>query len=214
MKRRKCSTIVIAGLSLLCVALTAYIAIEHFGKRDAGISECLPRLAVSDFDWYLSDFSVDRSPVRLIQGRALQEHWGEYEFAILEAALDSFTPLDADIIPPWYVHNVPRWWHERTDAPFTWHSPWWHRNNRPIVPFDTIFTLSPDAKTPHGRRIGIAPFNFGFSEEYGAFAWARFFGLLHSDISDLTEYFRMDADAFFALLSIIELGEARFPFFP
>jgi len=209
MKREKILIAIIVALSLLCLSLIAYIAIGHFRNFDSHMDETCPRLSVADFEWSLTTISIDRSPVRRFTLIAPQDHWGEDEFAVLEAALDTFQPVEDDFIPPWYAYNAPAAWYTISDEPFIWRAFWWHQNNRPILPFDTIFIL--DVWSDDFDVAKFDQLQFGFSETYGAFAASRF-GLFPCEGG--IGYFRVCTDAFFALLSVIDLGEARFRLFP
>jgi len=192
-------TIAVIAISLLCAGLIVYIVHERILRHDA-VSSCPPPLAVSDFYWFLSYFAVDGSSVRNIRARTPQEHWGEYEFAIFEKVLNSFVPLDDDVVPPWYYYN---------DSP--WPPQEWHHNNRPIQPFDMIFTLWAWDAYANSTLWYAERIDFGYSEAYGAFAASRFGNFPRGARCGVRRYFSVDADALFALLNVLELGAGRIP---
>jgi len=192
-------TIAVIALGLLCAVLLAYFTHGHLTRRDAG-DACPPPLSVSDFRWFVDSVSIDRSVVRTRLGRRAQDHFGEYEFAVLEAAINSFVPLGDDVTPPWYYYD---------DSVWIWPPREWHFNNAPLQPFDTIFTLW--ALDDHfGATFWYAEIiNFGYSETYGAFAAALHGNFPRGARCGVRRYFRVDTDAFFALLNVLELGADR-----
>jgi len=199
MSATKKLTIAAAVLGVLCAALLVYITHGRFAPPET--AACPRTLNLSDYSWEASGVSRDG---RVMLGRISaptpfcpQEHWGEDEFAVLQAAIDSFVLYDGDVLPPWAAHVDQAWW----GFPRMWH------NNRTLVyPLDEIFTLTAHRTTQHGVRSDVERIEFTFSAAYGAFAISWHGNIPHSTICERRQLFRMNADTFWALHRIIELS--------
>jgi len=207
MKKTRVLITVTIALSLVCISLIRYILYERFTKS-APNTLCLPAFLVSDFTWHASNISQDgqiRQPFFL--STFAQDHWGEDEFAILDAAISSFILFEEGLILPWVDEYAP--------LLFSWYLPWqWYNNHIWIVksPFDMTFELQASMEVqwidensnPMLIYIRAETIQFMYSEKYGAFAITHVGNIPRSNIAGARQLFHMDVDAFFSLLQIIE----------
>jgi len=198
-------------LSLICASLIGYIAHGHNAQDDCP-NVCLPPLSVFDFTWSVSDISQYGRINRHYAGvRFAQDGWGEIEFAILNAAINSFVPFEKDFRLPWDdYHSI---WRHRI-IPMRWQGLWRWRGDGYIIvpPLDLIFTLQATKEVQMPIEYGdyvqitidIEEIQFIFSHAYGAFAATRLGNIPRGNICSIQQFFHVDLDAFLWLYHILE----------
>jgi len=229
MKKARLLITTVIALSFICVLLIGYILYERLIQSEHN-AFCIQVFSASDLTWEVMNFGqdgyllwhYDRHPFE-------QDHWGEKEFIILEAAIDSFVPFEEGFVPPWWGYRTTWWDYQwRMSQPPEYRSPerqWWEfvppneptdvlRIWRIAPPFNIVFMLL--ASKPYselgwdGNRWQLFDMqeniSFLFSEEYGAFAITRFGNIPRGNYCPSLhfQFFHMDTDAFLALFKIIE----------
>jgi len=203
MKKPGIVLMTILGLLSLCILLIIYTAYVHFtqDEPDSCFSSALS-LSLSDFQWNAGNVSLDGYlDPDLVYMHFHQNHWGEYEFAILQAAIDSFVPLPEGIMPPWYYYDQGhRWWRPMTEESV-------NRVFTILRPFEKGFFLTTEIAFTHTRYWYSAEgFQFFYSQDYGAFAITSRSTIPRENICGMWHFYTMDSEAFIALLSTIVIS--------
>jgi len=205
MSKTKTMIAVVAVLSALCLSLLAYIAHSRItrGAADPPCAQPL-LLSASDFRWTVSDVFLG-GPLHFGQWRLphFLEHWGEDEFAVFHAAMNTLTPFADDFTPPWanyldtrrgewFMHH---WWSLWINTDFYYHVL--------IQPLDKAFSLW--AYDHDATNLAIEVIDFLYSTTHGAFAITRHGNFPHRGYCNDLRFFHMDTAAFYDLLNVIEI---------